>query len=156
MKRVATSTAGILSALILTSLIPQALPCIAAQEAPASVLAGSKKLSASDRKLARAFRKGKSGFHIKCKGRVERKLSDDLIGSRHQRFIVRLDSGQTLLIAHNIDLSRKVRRLRINDRVKIRGEYIWNSQGGLMHYTHRDTNGEGFNGWIKHRGKTYR
>lgn len=41
-------------------------------------------------------------------GVVDRALSDDNDGSRHQRFILRLASGQTLLIAHNIDISLRI------------------------------------------------
>ena len=41
-------------------------------------------------------------------GTVERVLRDDQEGSRHQRFILRLDSGQTLLVSHNIDLAPRV------------------------------------------------
>ena len=111
--------------------------------------------SASDRKLARAFELRLSEFPVKCDGVVSRKLSDDTFGLRHQRFIVTLDSGQTLLIAHNVDLAPRVKPLRIGDRIRIYGEYIWNSQGGLIHWTHRDPDGVGLNGWIKYRGKLY-
>lgn len=40
---------------------------------------------------------------------VVRVLADDERGSRHQRFIIRPDSAQTLLVAHNIPLSTAVR-----------------------------------------------
>ena len=35
-------------------------------------------------------------------------LPDDNKGTRHQRFILKLSSGQTLLVAHNIDLADKI------------------------------------------------
>lgn len=111
--------------------------------------------TASDHKLARAFQLGLSEFPVKCDGVVIRKLADDTFGIRHQRFILKLDSGQTLLIAHNVDLAPRVKFLRIGDRIRIYGEYIWNSQGGMMHWTHRDPEGDGLNGWIKYRGKLY-
>jgi hypothetical protein len=113
------------------------------------------KTSAADQRLARAFRLGLSEFKIRCAGTVIRKLSDDEEGIRHQRFIVRLSTGQTLLIAHNIDLTKRIRRLNLGDRVVVKGEYIWNSEGGLMHLTHRDPDGVGFHGFIRHRGKIY-
>ncbi|QOY51204.1 DUF3465 domain-containing protein [Candidatus Sulfurimonas baltica] len=48
-----------------------------------------------------------AGSQMCDSGDVIRVLSDDNTGSRHQRFIIRLSSGQTLLIAHNIDLAPK-------------------------------------------------
>ncbi len=109
-----------------------------------------------DSKLLWAFNNRLSGIKVKCSGSVSRKLSDDNDGSRHQRFIVTLDSGQTLLIAHNIDLAPKVSHLRLDDRIKLCGEYVWNAQGGIIHYTHHDPAGIKTGGWIKYRGKTYR
>jgi hypothetical protein len=112
--------------------------------------------SISDRILARAFRTGRSEFPIRCKGRVTRLLSDDTDGIRHQRFILRLSTGQTLLIVHNIDLAPRIRALKVSDRVIVKGEYIWNELGGLIHYTHRDPDGEGFHGYIRHKKHLYR
>jgi hypothetical protein len=129
---------------------------IAAREIAVFPVRSELRLStASDHKLARAFQLGLSEFPVKCDGVVTRKLSDDTFGIRHQRFILKLDNGQTLLIAHNIDLAPRVKFLRIGDRIRIHGEYIWNSQGGMIHWTHRDPDGDGLNGWIKYRGKLY-
>lgn len=113
-------------------------------------------LGISNRILARAFRLKQSEFPIRCQGRVIRLLSDDTDGSRHQRFIIRLASGQTLLIAHNIDLAPRINTLKVRDRVVVKGEYIWNDLGGLIHYTHRDPDGEGFHGFIRHAQQLYR
>jgi hypothetical protein len=113
------------------------------------------KTSPADRRLERAFRLGLTEFKIRCVGKVIRKLTDDDTGIRHQRFIIELSTGQTLLIVHNIDLSKRIKRLNIGDKVVVKGEYIWNSQGGLMHLTHRDPDGVGFHGYIRHRGKLY-
>ena len=41
-------------------------------------------------------------------GIVERVLRDDNDGSRHQRFILRIESGHTLLVSHNIDLASRL------------------------------------------------
>ena len=53
-------------------------------------------------------------------GRVEQLLSDDLIVSRHQRFILRLESGQTLLVSHNIDVTPRIDTLQVWDEVRFR------------------------------------
>jgi len=57
-------------------------------------------------------------------GVVERVLSDDNTGSRHQRFILRLDSGHHVLVAHNIDRAPRLRALKLGDRVAFFGEYL--------------------------------
>ena len=74
-------------------------------------------------------------------GTVLRVLADDNSGSRHQRFILRLDSGQTVMVAHNIDLAPRIASLRAGDRVGFSGEYEWNAQGGVIHWTHHDPAG---------------
>jgi hypothetical protein len=92
---------------------------------------------------------------VKGDGVFQRMLADDNDGSRHQRFVIALASGQTLLIAHNIDLAPRVEGLREGDKVSFSGEYQWNPTGGVIHWTHRDPNGHHPAGWIKHNGKTY-
>jgi hypothetical protein len=82
-------------------------------------------------------------------------LPDDNDGSRHQRFILELDSGQALLIAHNIDLAPRINDLDKGDTVAFYGEYEWNSKGGVIHWTHNDPNYRHIDGWLKHRGRTY-
>lgn len=121
-----------------------------------SPLAAASTLSTSDRILARAFKMKTSGFMVKFRGTVVRKLPDDTVGSRHQKFLVRLDSGQTLLIAHNIDLAPGISHLKTKSTVTIYGEYIWNDQEGIVHKTHRKTDGTTGGGWVRHKGVTYK
>jgi hypothetical protein len=96
-----------------------------------------------------------SGREVEGEGTVTRILSDDNDGSRHQRFILELSSGRTLLIAHNIDLAPRVEGLRVGDSVAFRGVYEWNSKGGVIHWTHLDPDGSHAAGWLRHRGQTY-
>ena len=81
-------------------------------------------------------------------------LSDDNDDSRHQRFILQLSNRDTLLIAHNIDLAKRV-PLGMGDRVKFRGMYEWNDLGGLIHWTHDDPHDSEEGGWIRYRRKIY-
>lgn len=92
---------------------------------------------------------------VEVEGLVQTVLADDREGSRHQRFILRLASGQTLLVAHNIDLAPRV-PLEKGDSVTARGEYEWNDKGGVLHWTHHDPDLRHEHGWIRHAGKTYR
>ena len=102
-----------------------------------------------------AFEQHQSNIQVQGSGTVIRILSDDNSGSRHQRFILKLASGQTLLIAHNIDIAPRIPDLAEGDRVDFCGEYEWNSKGGVIHWTHSDPNARHPGGWLKHRGKTY-
>lgn len=102
-----------------------------------------------------AYQQHQSNIQVQGSGTVTKILSDDNRGSRHQRFILKLASGQTLLVAHNIDLAPRIPSLSIGDPVDFYGEYEWNNKGGVIHWTHRDPNGRHQGGWLKHRGKTY-
>ncbi len=110
---------------------------------------------AGDVMVAQLFDARRSGEMVTVDGAVERTLADDNDGSRHQRFILRLSSGHTLLVAHNIDLADRV-PLRSGDRVRVSGEYEWNEQGGVLHWTHHDPQGRRVGGWIEHEGTRYR
>ena len=108
-----------------------------------------------DSPIGRAFNSGTSGVQVEDEGVVTRILADDLSGSRHQRFILRLVSGQTVLIAHNIDVAPRVAGLQEGDRVRFYGVYEWNEKGGAVHWTHHDPGGKHVAGWLKHNGRTY-
>ena len=105
--------------------------------------------------LKNAYENHQSDIQSQGSGTVIRLLPDDNEGSRHQKFILKLDSQQTLLVAHNIDLAPRVPNLKVGDRVQFYGEYEWNKKGGVMHWTHKDPNNKHPHGWLKHNGKTY-
>ena len=111
---------------------------------------------AVDDPIARAFASGTSDVQVEGEGKVIRVLADDLDGSRHQRFIVELASGQTLLITHNIDIAPRIDGLAVGDSVRFNGEYVWNDKGGVIHWTHHDPQGRHVAGWVIHDGKTYK
>ena len=112
-------------------------------------------LSTSDTALKNAFDNKISNFQVGGSGKVIKVLPDDNEGRRHQRFIIKLSSGQTLLIAHNIDLAPRVGNLKAGDHVNFYGVYEWNSKGGVVHWTHHDPNGQHEGGWLNHGGKLY-
>jgi len=111
---------------------------------------------ADDSPIGRAFTSGASNVQVEGEGRVTRVLPDDLNGSRHQRFVVRLASGQTLLVTHNIDIAPRIDGLKEGDSVLFKGEYVWNEEGGVIHWTHHDPEGRHVAGWVKHNGKTFK
>ena len=105
--------------------------------------------------VARAFEQHANDVQIEDEGVVSRILSDDTSGSPHQRFIVRLPSGLTVLIEHNTELASRIEDLNVGDQISFSGEYVWNAQGGLVHWTHHDPAGRHIAGWLKHKGRTY-
>ena len=105
--------------------------------------------------IAEAYRSQRSDVQVTGTGTVKKVLRDDLDGSRHQRFLLRLDNNQTLLVAHNIDLAPRIDNLRVGDTVAFHGEYEWNNQGGVLHWTHHDPGGRHPGGWLKHEGRKY-
>lgn len=88
-------------------------------------------------------------------GEVIRLLPDDNKGNRHQRFIIKLSSGQTLLIAHNIDIAPRVENINVGDAVSFFGQYEPNEKGGVIHWTHRDPKGQHTAGWLNHKSRMY-
>ncbi len=102
-----------------------------------------------------AFRAKKNRVMVSGQGQVVKVLPDDNQGIRHQRFILRLPSGLTMLIAHNIDKAPRIKDLRKGDLIAFRGEYIWNEKGGLVHWTHRDSKGKHPGGWLRRDGRMY-
>ena len=110
---------------------------------------------ASEQPLKTAYENQQSDVQVGGSGKVIKLLPDDNDGSRHQKFIIRLVSGQTLLIAHNIDLAPRISSIKEGDSLEFYGEYEWNSKGGLIHWTHNDPNGHHEDGWLKHKGRIY-
>ncbi|MFZ9934554.1 MAG: DUF3465 domain-containing protein, partial [Arenimonas sp.] len=92
---------------------------------------------------------------VQAEGRVVKVLPDDNQGSRHQRFLLDTGHSHTVLIAHNIDLAPRIDGLERGDRVAFKGEYVWNTKGGVVHWTHHDPKGRHPSGWLQYDGRTY-
>ncbi|MCT8987490.1 DUF3465 domain-containing protein [Shewanella sp. KJ10-1] len=68
-----------------------------------NVFAADTVASASNRALQNAIDNRQSNVQVAGSGNVIKVLSDDLKGSRHKRFILKIANGGTLLVAHNIN-----------------------------------------------------
>lgn len=110
---------------------------------------------ASDAAILRAIEQHRSNVWGVAAGTVVRVLPDDRKGNRHQRFVIRLETGGTVLADYNIDLAPRITPLAVGDSVVLRGRYVWNEQGGLMHWLHHDPSGAPGGGWVRIRGKVY-
>jgi hypothetical protein len=106
--------------------------------------------------VERAFAEHRSGIEVTAEGSVTRLLSDDTGPSgTHQRFIMQVKGAtQTLLIDNNVDVGKRV-PIANGDGVVVHGEYVWNDQGGLIHFTHHDPNHTHEDGWIELKGTRY-
>ena len=106
-------------------------------------------------KIQQAFQQQQSNVQVQASGRVNVVLADDNDGSRHQKFILELSNGLTVLVAHNIDLAPRIENLKKGDVVEFYGEYEYNPKGGVIHWTHHDPQQRHIAGWLKYQGKTY-
>ena len=102
------------------------------------------------------IKKKKRKPHIETFLSYTKILADDNKGSRHQKFLLKLPSKLTLLVAHNIDLSKKIENLKEGDEVEFYGEYEWNNKGGVLHWTHHDPRKKHEDGWLKHKNVVYK
>ena len=90
-------------------------------------------------------------------GTVIKVLKDDKEGSRHQKFLVKIDNNPniTVLIAHNIDLAPRIEGIQAKNPIRFYGEYIYNDKGGVVHWTHRDPASRHQDGWLEYKGQQY-
>ncbi|MCU4425932.1 DUF3465 domain-containing protein [Acinetobacter sp. WU_MDCI_Abxb74] len=114
-------------------------------------------LSSNDKvdTIKAAYEQRQSNVQVQGSGRVKAILRDDNDGSRHQKFILVLKNGLSILVAHNIDLANEIPNLKKGDVVEFYGEYEYNPKGGVLHWTHRDPQTRHESGWLKHDGQIY-
>lgn len=115
----------------------------------------SKTTQQGDVAIQQAFLNRQSNVQIKGVGTVKTILPDDNQGSRHQKFILNLANGHTILVSHNIDLAPRIQGLKKGDSVEFYGEYEYTAKGGVIHWTHHDPRKKHIDGYLKHQGKIY-
>lgn len=85
---------------------------------------------------------------------VCRLLPDDTKGLPHQLFLVQLNNGSMVKIAHDTKYAPHV-PIRPGDLVTIKGEFIYNRKGGVVHWTHHSDTPRHEGGYIEFGGKRY-
>ena len=141
--------------LLLVSACSQANNTEPAKQAGAERATNQNNNAPTLRNVDALFKSQISKVQVEDSGIVSKLLKDDTRGLQHQKFLVKVASGQVVLIVHNIDLAGRVEHIAAGDAVEFRGEYIYNEKGGLVHWTHHDPQQKHFPGWIKHNGHTY-
>jgi hypothetical protein len=91
---------------------------------------------------------------VTVSARILKILREDIEGTPHQKFLIILSNGSTVLIAHNIQMAPQV-PIQEGTFVTIHGDYIWNSKGGLIHWTHHSDAPKHGDGWIDYNGRRY-
>lgn len=104
-------------------------------------------ITVADNVVQQAYADRRSGQWLETSGRVGRVLRDDNEGVRHQKFILELDDGHTVMVAHNIDLAERI-PVHKGLPLSVRGRYEWNDRGGVIHWTHHDPDDRVQGGWI--------
>ena len=109
-----------------------------------------------DAAIVSDFHNHRSNVEVTADGTIVRLLADRSSSTGvHEQFIVKLSSGDlTVEVEHNISIGARA-PVQEGDHVVVHGEYIWNGQGGLIHFTHHDPQGTHQNGYIVDNGKTY-
>jgi hypothetical protein len=76
----------------------------------------------------------------------------------HEGFLVALAPGSgcalTLRVEHNVDLGGRIPLAR-GTPVELRGEYIYDPRGGILHWTHHDPRGRHPGGYVRANGELY-
>ena len=85
---------------------------------------------------------------------VKKMLRYDDRGLPHEKFLLILSNGSTILVAHNTKMAPYV-PIQEGDIVTVKGEFIWNAKGGLIHWTHHTDTPNHQGGYIEFKGKRY-
>jgi len=109
-----------------------------------------------DAAIVADFHNHQSNVEVTADGTVVRLLADRSSSTgTHEQFIVKLSSGDiTVEVEHNISIAPRV-PVALGDHVVVHGEYVWNAQGGLLHFTHHDPDRSHEGGYILYAGRRY-
>ena len=113
--------------------------------------------AAADPSLARAYADGRSHVEVQTRGTVVRVLGDRVGPSgEHVGFLIRADDlpRRLVRVEVNEDLTGPV-AVRAGEPVTLRGEYAYDSRGGVIHWTHHDPRHRHPDGFVLIGGHRY-
>ncbi|HIP75819.1 MAG TPA: DUF3465 domain-containing protein [Psychromonas hadalis] len=101
------------------------------------------------------FNNQRGGEMVSSLGRIIKLLEDQTSPYLAQLILIRLNSGQKLIIKHNLKASTKIADLKVGEMIKFKGVYRWNSRGGMVVSTFENKQHPKRSGWVKFADKTY-
>ncbi len=128
--------------------------CLLSLTACTSRIAGYQAAYGSQAEVIQAQEQRSRRVEITVEAQVYKLLADDTEGIPHQRFLLKLANGTTVLVAHDTNMAQRV-PLEPGSLVRIHGEYIWNAKGGVIHWTHHTDTVRHEGGWIDFNGQRY-
>lgn len=108
----------------------------------------------NESEVAAAQNGHQSHVQVTCTLPVKRMLRPDEKGEKHEKFLLQLSNGSTILVAHNVSRAPSV-PISAGDIVTVHGEYIWNAKGGVIHWTHASDTPRHESGFIDFNGQRY-
>jgi hypothetical protein len=108
----------------------------------------------NEAEVAAAQNNRASHVAVTCTLPVKRMLRPDDKGEKHEKFLLQMSNGTTILVAHNVSRAPSV-PLEAGDIVTVHGEYIWNEKGGVIHWTHASDTPRHQGGYIDFKGRRY-
>ena len=106
-----------------------------------------------------AWQMHRSYVQVTANGSVARVLGTRVGPSgAHEGFLLHLRGsegrGLTVRVEDNVDITGQI-PLQPGDEAVVRGEYIYDPRGGIIHYTHRDPRGRHPSGYVRVNGRIY-
>ena len=95
-----------------------------------------------------------SNIFVETEARVTSVLPTIEQAPNQQVFLVQLDTGLQLRVRHDLDAAPSV-PVSPGETIRLRGEYAWSADGGVILGTHTDPEDTAEGGWIEHQGKRY-
>ncbi len=123
-------------------------------ERPASYTKLAPNADTNETEVAAAQNNRASHVQVTCTLPVKRMLRPDDKGEKHEKFLLQLSNGSTILVAHNVSRAPSV-PVEAGDIVTVHGEYIWNNKGGVIHWTHASDTPRHEGGYIDFKGQRY-
>jgi len=104
--------------------------------------------------IVQAYDGRTSNIIVETEARVVLLLPDIEDLGKFQEFKIELENGHVLRVLHDLDESNRV-PLAVSSKIRLRGEYDWSVDGGVIHWTHDDPAGQREGGWIDYLGQRY-
>lgn len=104
--------------------------------------------------IRRAFETRESNIWVEAPARVVRLLPDVKDLGHFQEFRIELRNGHVLRVMHDLKRAQRV-PFAVGSEIRLRGEYDWSPDGGVIHWTHQDPASERQGGWIFFEGQKY-